>query len=170
MSGLEVLKEIRQDKKYLPIIMLTVKAELDDKKTAFDLGADDYLTKPFLLEELMMRIEALLRRPKYIENQITKLGNLILDSKVGCFKRAGKELYLTRREHGLLEYLLRRKNEIVSRGEILENVWDYNADPFSNSIETHIASLRRKLNTGDQKDIIHTFSGRGYKLALKKMD
>ncbi|HZJ41292.1 MAG TPA: response regulator transcription factor [Candidatus Saccharimonadales bacterium] len=170
MSGLEVLKEIRQDKKHLPIIMLTVKAELSDKKTAFDLGADDYLTKPFLLEELIMRIEALLRRPKHIKNQIIKLGNLLLDSKIGCFKRGGKELYLTRREFCLLEYLLRRKNEIVSRGEILENVWDYNADPFSNSIETHIASLRRKLNSGGQRDIIHTFSGRGYKLALKKMD
>lgn len=170
MSGLEVLKEIRQEKKYLPVIMLTVKAELSDKKNAFDLGADDYLSKPFLLEELIMRIEALLRRPEYIEKPINRLGNLMLDSKIGCFKRAGKELYLTRREHGLLEYLLRRKNEIVSRGEILENVWNYNADPFSNSIETHIASLRRKLNRGGERNIIHTFSGRGYKLALKKMD
>ncbi|QQG52943.1 MAG: response regulator transcription factor [Candidatus Falkowbacteria bacterium] len=170
MSGLEILKEIRQEKKYLPVIMLTVKAELDDKKTAFDLGADDYLSKPFLLEELIMRIEALLRRPSYIEKSISRLGNLILDSKIGCFKRAGKELYLTRREHGLLEYLLRRKNEIVSRGEILENVWNYNADPFSSSIETHIASLRRKLNRGNERNLIHTFSGRGYKLALKKMD
>jgi DNA-binding response OmpR family regulator len=170
MSGLEVLKEIRLDKTQIPIIMLTVKTELDDKKTAFELGADDYLTKPFLLEELIIRIDALLRRPKQIASQISKLGNLVFDSKLGHFKRAGKELYLTRREYCLLEYLLRRKNEIVGRGEILENVWDYNADPFSNSLETHITSLRRKLNQGQQKDIIHTFSGRGYKLALKKMD
>jgi DNA-binding response OmpR family regulator len=170
MSGLEVLKEIRLDKTQVPVIMLTVKTELEDKKTAFELGADDYLTKPFLLEELIIRINALLRRPKQIVGQIIRLGNLVFDSKLGHFKRAGKELYLTRREYCLLEYLLRRKNEIVARGEILENVWDYNADPFSNSLETHITSLRRKLNQGRQKDIIHTFSGRGYKLALKKMD
>lgn len=170
MSGLEVLKEIRLDKKPVPIIMLTVKTEINDKKTAFELGADDYLTKPFLLEELIIRIDALLRRPKQTVSQITRLGNLLFDSKLGYFKRAGKELYLTRREYCLLEYLLHRQNEIVARNEILENVWDYNADPFSNSLETHITSLRRKLNSGGQKNIIHTFSGRGYKLALKKMN
>jgi len=170
MSGPEVIAEIRKEKSYIPIIMLTVKAEISDKKIAFDLGADDYLTKPFLLDELIIRIEALLRRPQQIERPAIKIGNLLFDSKASCFKRNGKELYLTRREYCLLEYLLRRKNEIVSRGEILENVWDYNADPFSNSIETHIASLRRKLNIGRQNDLIHNFSGRGYKLALKKMN
>lgn len=170
MNGAEVLREIRKDKKFLPIIMLTVKAELNDKQTAFTLGADDYLTKPFLLAELMMRIEALLRRPKKSDNFINRLGDLSFNSRLGIFKRGGREIYLTKREYCLLEYLWRRKNEIVSRGEILENVWDYNADPFSNSIETHIASLRKKLKQGNKINIIHTFAGRGYKLALKKMN
>lgn len=169
MSGAEVLKEIRKDKKFLPIIMLTVKAELTDKQTAFALGADDYLTKPFLLAELIMRIEALLRRPKKFKNKIGRLGDLKFDYRLGSFKRGQQEIYLTKREYCLLEYLWRRQNEIVSRGEILENVWDYNADPFSNSIETHIASLRKKLNIGKRNNIIHTFPGRGYKLALQKM-
>lgn len=168
MSGIEVLKEIRKEKNHIPVIMLTVKAEIENKQEAFNLGADDYLTKPFLLEELLIRIKALLRRPPKIENYIIKLGDLTFNSALNCFKRGGKEIYLTRREYCFLEYLLRRRNEVVSRGEILENVWDYNADPFSNSIETHIASLRYKLNAGKKQNLIHTFPGRGYKLALRK--
>lgn len=169
LSGSEVLKEIRKEKIHIPVIMLTIKSEIQDKAEAFSLGADDYLTKPFLLEELLIRIKALLRRPPKIESLAIKLGSLTFNSSSGCFKRGGRELYLTRREYCLLEYLLKRKNEVVSRGEILENVWDYNADPFSNSIETHINSLRRKLNAGKNLNLIHTFSRRGYKLALKKM-
>jgi DNA-binding response OmpR family regulator len=148
--------------------MLTVKSEIQDKQEAFNLGADDYLTKPFLLEELLIRIKALLRRPQKIETLITRIGDLTFNLGAKCFKRGGQEIYLTRREYCLLEYLVQRRDEVVSRGEILENVWDYNADPFSNSIETHITSLRKKLNIGNKQELIHTFSGRGYKLALKK--
>jgi len=170
VNGLDVCRLLRYRGNMIPILILSAKAAETDRVLGLEVGADDYLTKPFLLDELIIRIEALLRRPQQIERPAIKIGNLLFDSKASCFKRNGKELYLTRREYCLLEYLLRRKNEIVSRGEILENVWDYNADPFSNSIETHIASLRRKLNIGRQNDLIHTFSGRGYKLALKKMN
>jgi DNA-binding response OmpR family regulator len=168
MSGVEVLEEIRKEKNHIPVIMLTVKSEIEDKQKAFNLGVDDYITKPFLFDELLLRIKALLKRPQKIKEIITRLGDLTFNVTAKCFRRGGVELYLTRREYCLLEYLLRRQNEVVSRGEILENVWDYNADPFSNSIETHINSLRRKLNQNNKKDLIHTFSGRGYKLALRK--
>jgi DNA-binding response OmpR family regulator len=168
LSGTEVLKEIREEKIYTPIIMLTIKSEMEDKEIAFNLGADDYLTKPFLIEELLIRIKALLRRPAKIKTPNLRLGDLVLNTQSGIFKRQGKEIYLTKREFCLLQYFFKRKGEIISRGEILENVWDYNSDPLSNSIETHIASLRRKINFGSLPDLIHTFPGRGYKLALKK--
>jgi len=168
MTGSEVLKEIRGAKICTPIIMLTVKSEIQDKEEAFRLGADDYLTKPFLIEELLIRIKALMRRPLKIQKTNLRLGDLIFNAQTGTFKRGGKEVYLTKREFCLLKYFLKRRGEIVSRGEILENVWDYNSDPLSNSIETHIASLRRKINFDSHPDLIHTFPGRGYKLALKK--
>jgi DNA-binding response OmpR family regulator len=140
------------------------------KEKMFALGVDDYLTKPFLFDELLMRINAILKRPAKIEGDLFKVDNLTLNTKTSIVKRGGKEIYLTRREFFLLEYLLRHRGLIVSRQEILEHVWDYNADPFSNSIESHIASLRRKLNKNKNRNLIHTFNGRGYKLALNKLD
>jgi len=169
LSGPDVLKEIRREKKHVPIIMLTVKSELNNKQEMFDLGADDYLTKPFLFDELILRINALLKRPAKIENELYKIDNLTFNATTKIVRRGGQEIYLTRREFSLLEYLLRHRHLIVSRQQILEHVWDYNADPFSNSIESHIASLRRKLNSRRNRNLIHTFNGRGYKLALNKL-
>ena len=170
LNGPEVLKEIRQENKHIPVIMLSVKSELTNKQEMFDLGADDYLTKPFLFEELLLRITALLKRPAKIESALLKIDNLTLNMRTNIARRGGKELYLTRREFSLLEYLMRNRGKIISRGEILENVWDYNADPFSNSIETHMASLRRKLKVNKNRDLIHTFPGRGYKMELYKLN
>jgi len=170
MNGAEVLKEIRSEKKHIHVIMLSVKSELQNKEEMFRLGVDDYLTKPFLFDELLMRINAILRRPAKIEYDLFKIDNLSLSTKTKIIRRGGKEIYLTRREFSLLEYLLRNRGLIVSRQQILEHVWDYNADPFSNSIESHIASLRRKINQNKNRNLIHTFNGRGYKLALKKID
>lgn len=169
LSGPEVLKEIRSDRKNVPVIILTVKSELQAKEQAFNLGADDYLTKPFLFDELLLRINAILKRPNKTEGDLFKIDNLTLSTKSKIIRRGGKELYLTRREFSLLEYLLRNRSQIVSRQQLLEHVWDYNADPFSNSIESHIASLRRKLNQNRNRNLIHTFNGRGYKLALNKL-
>ncbi|PIQ80126.1 MAG: DNA-binding response regulator, partial [Parcubacteria group bacterium CG11_big_fil_rev_8_21_14_0_20_41_14] len=98
-----------------------------------------------------------------------KLDNLTLNTHSQIVRRGGQELYLTRREFALLHYLMLRRGQIVSRSEILEHVWDYNADPFSNSLETHLAGLRRKLNAKGRRNLIHTFTGRGYKMALNKM-
>jgi two-component system, OmpR family, copper resistance phosphate regulon response regulator CusR len=169
LSGSEVLAEIRQDKKDTPILILTVKVELRDKEELFRLGADDYLTKPFLFDELLLHVRALLKRPAKIEGELYKVDNLTLDTRTKIIRRGSKEIYLTRREFALLEYLMVNRNKIVSRNQILEHVWDYNADPFSNSVETHLASLRKKLNQGKNRNLIHTFTGRGYKLALNKL-
>jgi len=169
MNGAEVLAEIRREQKHIPVLMLTVKSELADKSEAFTRGADDYLTKPFLFDELLLRVRALLKRPAKTEGEFFKLDNLTLNTRSKIVRRGGQEVYLTRREFALLEYLMTHRGQIVSRSQILEHVWDYNADPFSNSIETHLASLRRKLNGGGNRNIIHTFTGRGYKMALTKL-
>ncbi len=168
LDGPEVLKEIRKEKKHIPVIMLTVKSELENKQALFDLGVDDYLTKPFLFEELLLHVQALLRRPAKLEKELFKIDNLTLNLNSNIVRRDGKELYLTRREFALLEYLMRNRGKIVSRNHLLDHVWDINADPFSNSVEVHIASLRRKLNFNNNRELIHTFAGRGYKLNLNK--
>ena len=169
LNGAEVLKEIRLEKKHIPVIMLSVKSEIVTKKEIFELGADDYMTKPFLFEELFLHIKALLKRPAKTEGDLFKIDNLTLSTKTKIAKRGGIELYLTRREFALLEYLIRNRGKIISRQQILEEVWDYNADPFSNSIEAHITSLRKKLNNNKNCNLIFNFPGRGYKMALKKL-
>lgn len=174
MSGPEIIKELRKEKIKTPILMLSVKNSLNDKKESFNLGADDYLTKPFLFDELLLRVRALLKRPPLNQTNIKRMDNLSLDKTSGRIKRGGVEIYLTKKEFSLLEYFMDNPDKIISRSQILENVWDYNADPFSNSIETHITSLRRKLkplglDKKKSRELIHTFSGRGYKFSNKKL-
>ncbi|MDD2353782.1 MAG: response regulator transcription factor [Patescibacteria group bacterium] len=168
-SGQDVIKEIRKRDLKIPIIILSVKSEIRDKKKLFSLGADDYLTKPFICDELIMRIEALLRRPQKIKNKDFRLGPIFFKNQKNIFYYNKKELYLTKKEHNLLLFMLKRKNEIVSKGELLEHVWSYKTNPNSNSIETHIAILRKKLQQKDGSSLIHTFPGRGYRLSLKKI-
>lgn len=170
LNGAEVLSEIRREKKHIPVLMITVRSELEIKDKTFSLGADDYLTKPFLFDELLLRVRALLKRPNKTAGDLYKVDNLTLNTRSKIVRRGGREIYLTRREFALLEYLMLNRGQIISRNQILEHVWDYNADPFSNSVETHLASLRRKLNINKNRDLIHTFTGRGYKLALNKLD
>ena len=169
ISGREIIKEIRNSKNKIPIIILSVQSEIGDKKELFSLGADDYLTKPFLIDELIIRVKALLRRPEKIEIKNLRLGSLVFNRERNLFSRKGKEIYLTKKEHNLLLFFLKQKNKIVSKGEILEHVWNYNSSPFSNSIETHIAGLRQKINILKEPNLIHTFSGRGYKLSITKL-
>ncbi len=167
-SGDEVLEEIRADGRQLPVLVLSVRAELGDKERMYSLGADDYLTKPFLLEELMCKVRALGRRRPDSLPQTVKVGNLEVNEDAQVAKRGKRMLRLTRKEFALLAYLSRHSNQIVSRSQILENVWDINADPFSNTIEAHMANLRKKINGPGQADIIHTFPGQGYKLSMRR--
>lgn len=167
-NGPEVIAEIRQENKHVPIIILSVKSEIDSKIELFNLGVDDYLTKPFLFEELLAHIKAILRRPLKRENQVLRIDDLIVDTDKHLVKRGRQIITLTRKELSLLEYLLKNRGRVVSRVAIMEHVWDANADPFSNTIESHITNLRRKINLPGKKELIHTISGRGYKVDLKK--
>ncbi len=161
-NGLEVCDEIRGSGSTVPIIFLSVIGDTKRKILALEKGADDYMTKPFSFEELKARIKALTRRPRKIESPIIKVGELSLDIEKQIAYRNDKAIYLTRKEYNLLEYLIRNHGMVVSRGMIMEHVWDANSDPFSNTIEAHIVNLRKKVNIDNKKDIIRNVPGRGY--------
>ncbi|MBI2037560.1 MAG: response regulator transcription factor [Candidatus Magasanikbacteria bacterium] len=164
-SGQEVCEELRANKKTTPIIMLSVLSDVDKKVELLNTGADDYLTKPFSFQELLARIRSLLRRPKKIEDEILRIDDLELDSRRNTVKRGGEEISLTRKQFMLLEYLMRNAGMVLTRGMIMEHVWEMDADPFSNTIETHILSLRKKIkNANKPREFIQTVPGRGYKL------
>ncbi len=162
--GLQVCREVRESGKSLPILMLSVKAETDMKVQLLNAGADDYLLKPFSFAELLARIKALLRRPKQMEGEILYADDLALDTKKHKVIKGEREIHLTRKEFTLLEYLLRNKGTALSRGMIMEHVWDMAVDPFSNTIESHILSLRKKLDCKTRESLIQTISGVGYKI------
>lgn len=164
-TGLELCRELRTEGHVTPILGLSVKSEVKNKVNFLDAGADDYLTKPFSFNELLARIRALLRRPTTLQADILRAGDIVLDCRKNIVMKKNQEVYLTRKEFMLLEYLMKNKGSVLSRGMILEHVWDVNADPFSNTIESHILSLRRKLqqNNGKNKMIL-TIPGRGYKI------
>ncbi|MCK5510114.1 response regulator transcription factor [Candidatus Parcubacteria bacterium] len=163
-TGLEVCKEVRAEKNNIPILMLSVQSETTTKVDLLNAGADDYLTKPFSLDELQARVKALLRRPKVIEEEILKIDDLSLDIDRHVVRRDKKEISLTKKEFTLLAYLLKNIGIVLSRSMIMEHVWDMNVDPFSNTIESHIMSLRKKIDLPKHKKLIRTVSGRGYKI------
>jgi DNA-binding response OmpR family regulator len=165
-TGLEICKEVRGEGKTCPIIILSVRSETTIKVDLLYAGADDYLIKPFSLQELIARIKALLRRPRNVETTILALDDLVLDTQRHIVRRGKKVLALTRKEFTLLHYLMKNQNTAVSRGMILEHVWDMTADPFSNTIQTHILTLRRSVDGGGRRKLIHTIPGTGYKISL----
>lgn len=165
--GVEVLQEIRSEGKTMPVIILSVKSDTTTKIALLNAGADDYLIKPFSFEELMARIRALLRRPRQMEGEVYHADDLTLDTKRQIVTIAKKPIYLTRKEFTLLEYLMKNLGTVLSRGMIMEHVWNIDVDPFSNTIEAHILSLRRKLDVPGKKKLIQTVPGRGYKIDSK---
>lgn len=167
LSGREIIKQIRDEKQNTPILILTVRSEINDRVDLLNIGADDYLTKPFALSELLARIKVLLRRPAGLKNKILKIDDIEIQPDRFLATKKGKPLILTSKEFSLLQYLIENKGEIRSRQEIMEHVWDENADPFSNTIEVHIMNLRKKIETSRQP-LIFTYSNRGYKIDLKK--
>jgi len=168
-NGEELIKEIREINKKIPIIMLTVEGEQEMKNKLFDLGIDDYITKPFIFEDLLRRIKAVMRRPQETKGRIYKIDDLCVDVEKHQVKRGKEKVYLTFKELMLLEYFLKNQGKILSRTVLMENVWDFNADPFSNTIESHILKIRKKINpTQDKRDLIHTIKGRGYKIDTSK--
>lgn len=161
-SGHEICEKVRQAGKTMPILVLSAQSDTDHKTQLLNSGADDYLTKPFALKELTARIRALLRRPVAIAEDVITAGDLVLDSKRNEVTRDGEVIQLSRKEFMLLRYLMQNEGIVLTRGMLLEHVWDMSIDIFSNTIESHIRSLRKKIGDAD-KTYIQTVSGRGYK-------
>jgi DNA-binding response OmpR family regulator len=163
MSGLEILKEIRKKNNQVPVIILTAKDGLEDRISGLDSGADDYLVKPFYINELISRLNALFRRSYQQKHPLVQVDDIEIDTITKSVSRSGEEIALTLREYNLLEYLARRMGEVVSRTDIWEHVYDgYSNDSTSNVVDVYIGYLRKKLNINDQKNLIHTKRGMGY--------
>lgn len=165
LDGFAVCRELRAAGSVVPIIMLTARDTVQDRITGLDTGADDYLTKPFAVTELLARLRALLRRGHVVRPATMRIADLLLDTRAQRATRNGRELALTTKEYALLEYLAREQGRVVSRAEIAEHVWDENFDPLTNLIDVHINRLRRKVDTGFSTRLIHTRRGAGYMLA-----
>ena len=163
-DGLTVLREIRQAGMATPVLMLTARVEVDDKIEGLDLGADDYLAKPFSLDELLARTRALLRRAGGQTDSLLVFKDLQLNTVSREVTKGGSPVGLTAREFSILEFLLYNKNRAVSRFSLAEHVWGDNFDPFSmsNFMDVHIKNLRRKIGDTGQKGIIRTLRGVGY--------
>lgn len=171
MSGMEICQKIRQENIHTPILMLTARAELEDKVEGLTNGADDYLTKPFAFTELLARVRALLRRPnKILPNKIT-CDDLCIDTQNFRVKRGDNEISLSKKEFSLLEYLMRNKNKVTTKEQIINHVWNYDSDVLPNTVEVYIGYLRNKIDVpfkGKTK-LINTVRGFGYILKCERV-
>ena len=166
-DGIAIVEEMRKAKIHTPVLLLTALGTTADKAKGLDSGADDYLVKPFALQELLARARALLRRPTETQSVILSAGDLTLDTVTFSVQRAGKSIHLTSKEFALLEYLLRHQGRPMSKENIISHVWDYDADVLHNTVEVYIKYLRNKIDEPFKKPLIHTVRGFGYKLEAK---
>ncbi len=166
LDGISISKDLRRKHIHTPILVLTAKGQIQDKIQGLDSGADDYLTKPFSFEELVARIRALSRRPKNSTNLILCVGGLKLDQKFFAVERSGIEIKLSNKEFSLLEYLMRNSNKILTKQQIINHVWNYDANILPNTVEVYIRNLRNKVDTPFNKEnpLIQTIRGFGYKI------
>jgi len=167
LNGIEVCRKLRADNIHTPILMLTARGETEDKVNGLNSGADDYLAKPFAFEELVARIKALTRRPRETLDSILKVDNLTLNTLTYEVKRNNKNIKLSRREFALLGYLMRHKNAVLTKTQIINNVWSYESNVLPNTVEVYIGYLRSKIDKPfpKLKQLIITVRGFGYKLS-----
>lgn len=165
MDGMEVCRSLREEGIKTPIIMLTAKDSIDDKVKGLDVGADDYLVKPFAFKELLARVRSLLRRGKTEKPILLKVGDLELNPSSREVSREGKFILLSKKEYSLLEYLMRNPNQVLTRTMISEHVWDYDFDSFTNTIDVYIRYLRKKVDDPYARKLIKTIRGVGYKIS-----
>lgn len=163
-DGLAIVKAMREAKIHTPVLLLTALGAVADRTTGLDSGADDYLVKPFALEELLARVRALLRRPVEQQSTVLKADDLALDTTTFTVSRQGNPINLTSKEFALLEYLLRNPNRPLSKETIISHVWDYDADILPNTVEVYIKYLRTKIDRPYKKQLIQTVRGFGYKV------
>ena len=165
MSGLELCRELRARGSRVPVLMLTARDAVRDRVAGLDSGADDYLTKPFELEELFARLRALLRRAPEMTASVFTVADLVVDTRGQRVERGGRVIPLTTKEYAMCEYLARNAGRVIGRAELCDHVWDANHDPFSNAIEVYINRLRKKVDAGSAVPLIHTRRGAGYMMA-----
>jgi heavy metal response regulator len=164
MDGLRLLQLLRQDHLTTPVLLLTVRATIEDKVLGLDAGADDYLTKPFAFQELVARVRALLRRRAEAGPTILQVGDLSLDPARRTVARGGEKIDLTPREFTLLDYFMRHPGRVLTRTMIAEHVWDYSFDTSTNVIDVYVNYLRKKIDAGREPKLLHTMRGVGYVL------
>ncbi len=162
IEGRELLRTLRDRGVAMPVLVLTAQDSVDYKVQALRMGADDYVTKPFALEELLARVEALGRRPKSIAPPVLKIADLTLDTGSRAVLRGGKPIDLTPKEYAVLEYLVRHQGRVMPRTLITEYAWDYHFDPGTNIVDVVITRLRKKIDSGREPKLIHTVRGVGY--------
>jgi two-component system copper resistance phosphate regulon response regulator CusR len=162
LSGLDVLRTLRDRGSGIAVLVLTAQDAVDFKVQALKMGADDYVTKPFSLEELLARVEALGRRPKAIASPVLKVADLTLDTASRDVRRGDKLIELTPKEYAVLEYLMRHQGRVMPRTLITEYAWDYHFDPGTNIVDVVITRLRRKIDHAREPKLIHTVRGVGY--------
>jgi DNA-binding response OmpR family regulator len=161
-DGLTICKTVREAGIHTPILMLTAKGQISDKVTGLDVGADDYMVKPFSFEELFARVRALIRRPQKTNKTILKSHDLEVDTVRFKVTRQGKSIHLSSKEYAILEYLLRYKNKVITKDNLVSHIWDYDANVLPNVVEVHIKHLRDKVDTPFEKQLIKTMRGKGY--------
>lgn len=164
LSGAEVLKRIRRKNQRVPILVLTARDATEEKVHHFEAGADDYLTKPFALAELLMRVKALLRRGPVVRSSVLRVGDLELDRLTQQVRRAGRRIELTAKEYALLEYLAANPGRVFSRAMIIEHVWDQSFDGVTNIVDVYVRHLRAKVDDPFPVKLIRTVRGVGYGL------
>ncbi len=168
IDGFRVLEEVRKHDQHTPIIMLTARGDVPSRVKGLDLGADDYLPKPFDFDELLARVRAALRHARQPEAAVLESGDLVLDLRSRQVKRGGKAVDLTSREFTLLEFLLRHEGHVLTRSQLLNGVWGYDFDPQSNVVDVYVGYLRSKLGRTGEEPIIETVRGGGYRLRSAK--
>lgn len=164
-NGIDIIRDMREKKIHTPVLMLTALGSVSDKTAGLDSGADDYLVKPFAIEELLARVRALLRRPSEQQPTVLSIGTLKLDTASYTVEHNHKRVQLTTREFGLLEYLLRNQGRILTKDTIISHVWDYDADILPNTVEVYIKYLRAKIDKPFGTNYIQTVRGFGYQLS-----
>ncbi len=164
MSGLDVVKNVRHERVQTPVLILSAQSQIDQRVKGLDAGADDYLTKPFAIDELLARVRALLRRGATESPGILQVDDLLLNPATRDVTRGGQRIELTLKEYALLEYLMRHAGRVLTRPMISEHVWNQDFDTFTNVIDVYVNYLRNKIDRGRTKKLIHTIRGSGYML------
>jgi len=164
LPGLEVLKTLRKDQVSVPVLILTAQSQVNQKVKGLDAGADDYLTKPFAIEELLARVRVLLRRGSGEAAGVLQIEDLVLNPASREVARGGRRIELTAKEYALLEYLMRNAGRVLTRPMIAEHVWNQDFDTFTNVIDVYVNYLRNKIDRGQDRKLIHTIRGSGYAL------